>query len=98
MGRRKKTGQHSRAKTILRLPDLERSRNAVLNSLAAGSSQKSYTHAIDEIHRLVLFRAALGLQSQCCPSLSILSRTEEPGTFDNQRTLSGRETTRIRGS
>ena len=37
-----------RAKTILRLPDLEQSRNAVLNSLAATSSQESYGHAIDE--------------------------------------------------
>jgi site-specific recombinase XerD len=48
MGRRKKKGKHSRAKTILRLPDLEQSRNAVLNSLAAASSQESYAHAIDE--------------------------------------------------
>ena len=37
-----------RAKTILRLPDLEQSKNAVLNSLAATSSQESYGHAIDE--------------------------------------------------
>ncbi len=48
MGRRKKTIKHSRAKTILRLPDLEQSKNAVLNSLAAASSQESYGHAIDE--------------------------------------------------
>ena len=37
-----------RAKTTLRLPDLEQSKNAVLNSLAATSSQESYGHAIDE--------------------------------------------------
>src|SRR5258706_12389289 len=48
MGRRKKTSKRSRAKTILRLPDLEQSKNAVLNSLAAASSQESYAHAIDE--------------------------------------------------
>ena len=48
MGRRQKTSKRSRAKTILRLPDLERSKNAVLNSLAAASSQESYGHAIDE--------------------------------------------------
>jgi hypothetical protein len=41
MGRRKKTSKHSRAKTVLRLPDLEQSKNAVLNSLAAASSQES---------------------------------------------------------
>ncbi len=30
MGRRKKTGKRSRAKKVLRLPDLEQSKNAVL--------------------------------------------------------------------
>src|SRR5712672_3539076 len=48
MGRRKKTSKRSRAKPILRLPDLEQSKNAVLNSLAAASSQESYGHGIDE--------------------------------------------------
>jgi site-specific recombinase XerC len=48
MGHRKKSNKRLRAKTILRLPDLEQSKNAVLNSLAAASSQESYGHAIDE--------------------------------------------------
>src|SRR5437899_4917743 len=48
MARRKKTTKRPRAKTILRLLDLEQSKNAVLNSLAAASSQESYAHAIDE--------------------------------------------------
>lgn len=48
MARRKKTTKRSKPKTILRLPDLEQSKNAVLNSLAAASSQESYAHAIDE--------------------------------------------------
>jgi hypothetical protein len=33
---------------MLRLADLEQSRNAVLHSLGAASSQESYGHAIDE--------------------------------------------------
>src|SRR5450759_1987511 len=45
---RRKTSQRSKAKTILRLPDLEQSKNAVLHSLAAASSQESYGHAIEE--------------------------------------------------
>jgi hypothetical protein len=98
MGRRKKANKRSGAKTILRLPDLEQSKNAVLNSLAAASSQESYAHAIDEfIGWLVLFRAAPGLQSYRCPSLSILSRTEEPGAVPHQRAVSSSEKTRIRG-
>ena len=40
--------KRSKAKTILRLPDLEQSKNSVLHSLAAASSQQSYGHAIDE--------------------------------------------------
>ena len=35
-------------KTILRLPDLEQSKSAVLNSLPSQSSQRSYDHAIRE--------------------------------------------------
>src|SRR3989449_6572596 len=48
MARRQKTAKRPKPKTILRLPDLEQSKNAVLNSLAAPSSQVSYGHAIDE--------------------------------------------------
>jgi len=47
MAHRKKS-KRSGSKTILRLPDLEQSKNAVLHSLAAASSQESYGHAIDE--------------------------------------------------
>lgn len=35
-------------KTILKLPDLEQSKSAVLNSLTSSSSQRSYDHAIRE--------------------------------------------------
>ena len=48
MARRQKTAKRPEPETVLRLPDLEQSRNAVLNSLAAPSSQISYDHAIDE--------------------------------------------------
>src|SRR4030088_2922352 len=44
----RKTSKHSKAKTMLRLADLEQSRNAFLHSLGAASSQASYGHAIDE--------------------------------------------------
>ena len=35
-------------KTVLKLPDLEQSKSAVLNSLASASSKRSYDHAIRE--------------------------------------------------
>ncbi len=48
MARRHKAAKRPKPKTVLRFPDLEQSKNAVLNSLAAASSQESYRHAIDE--------------------------------------------------
>jgi site-specific recombinase XerC len=44
----RKTSKGSKARTMLRLADLEQSKNAVLHSLGAASSQESYGHAIDE--------------------------------------------------
>jgi hypothetical protein len=44
----RKASKSSKARTILRLVDLEQSKNAVLHSLGVASSQESYGHAIDE--------------------------------------------------
>jgi len=44
----RKISKRSKARTMLRLADLEQSKNAVLHSLGAASSQESYGHAIDE--------------------------------------------------
>jgi len=35
-------------KSVLKLPDLEQSKSAVLNSLTSPSSQRTYDHAIRE--------------------------------------------------
>jgi hypothetical protein len=48
MARQKEKTKRYKPKTILRFPDLEQSKNAVVNSLPAASSQESYGHAIDE--------------------------------------------------
>jgi len=48
MASRQKKTQHPVPRTILRLLHLEQSKNAVLNSLAAASSQESYRHAMEE--------------------------------------------------
>src|SRR5438309_8368439 len=44
--RKTKRKRHPRA--VLRLPDLEQSKSAVLNGLSSPSSQRSYDHAIRE--------------------------------------------------
>ena len=48
MARRHNKGRRPLGKMVLRLPDLEQLKNAVLNSLAAPSSQESYRHAMEE--------------------------------------------------
>src|SRR5947209_19942201 len=44
----RKTAKRSKARSMLRLADLEQSKKAVLHSLGAASSQESYGHAINE--------------------------------------------------
>src|SRR5579872_177227 len=48
MARNAKSKRKKIPKTVLKLPDLEQSKSAVLNSLASQSSQRSYEHAIRE--------------------------------------------------
>jgi hypothetical protein len=48
MARRQEKSKRQKPKTVLRFPDLEQSKNTVVNSLPAASSQESYSHAIDE--------------------------------------------------
>jgi len=48
MTKLQKRSKVRRTKKVLRIPDLEHSKHAVLNSLPAKTSQDSYGHAIDE--------------------------------------------------
>jgi integrase len=48
MARNAKSKNKRAPKTVLKLPDLEQSKSAVLNSLTSPSSQRSYDHAIRE--------------------------------------------------
>jgi integrase len=48
MARNPKSKKKRAPKTVLKLPDLEQSKSAVLNSLTSPSSQRSYDHAIRE--------------------------------------------------
>jgi len=41
-------GVRPRPKTVLRLPDLDQAKSAVLNSLSSVDAQRGYRHAIDE--------------------------------------------------
>ena len=48
---RKRSSQrkHLKPKAVLRLPDLDQAKSAVLNSLSSDGAQRGYRHAIDEL-------------------------------------------------
>jgi len=49
MRRKLKSRKHGKKpKSVLRLPDLEHARSAVLSSLSNVDAQRGYSHAIDE--------------------------------------------------
>ena len=48
MPRKTSKRTHPRPKTVLRLPDLDQAKSAVLNSLSSVDAQRGYRHAIDE--------------------------------------------------
>ena len=48
MKRKPRRTERRGAKSILRLPDLEAAKSAVLNSLSCRDAQRGYRHAIDE--------------------------------------------------
>jgi hypothetical protein len=79
----RKTSKRSKAKTNLRLADLEQSKNAVLHSLGAASSQESYGHAIDEFIRT---NSSDGTVPNRVWHLTELS-SYATGSFSNRRTL-----------
>src|ERR1700747_3301336 len=91
----RKTSKRSKARAMLRLADLEQSKNAVLHSLGAASSQESYGHAIDEFIGWYCSEPRRAFDRNCHPSLPVLSRTEEPSALNNQCALSRCEASRL---
>src|SRR6202047_1201369 len=75
-------------KTVLKLPDLEQSKSAVLNSLVSSSSQRSYDHVIREFiewycseprlafNKTVVTRYRIALEQQHYASTTINLRLE----------------------
>jgi len=70
----RKTTKRSKARSMLRLADLEQSKTAVLHSLGAASSQESYGHAIDEFigwyssESRLAFNRTVVLEQRAAPS------------------------------
>jgi hypothetical protein len=83
MARKTKPKRKRAPKRVLKLPDLEQSKSAVLNSLTSPSSQRSYDHAIREFiawycseprlafNKIVVTRYRISLEQQHYASSTI---------------------------
>ncbi len=89
------TSKQFKAKTILRLPDLQQSKTAVLHSLGATSSQESYGHAIDEFIGWYCSEPRLAFK-RTVVSIQVSFSKRESCTFHDQRLPGRRAAVRIR--
>jgi integrase len=75
-------------KAVLKLPDLDQAKSAVLNSLS--SIDATWIQACDRrVRRLVLFRTATIVQPHGCPEVSHAPRITESGTRNNKPATRG---------
>jgi phage baseplate assembly protein W len=58
-------------RSTLRLPDLDHSKNSVLQSLGSAASKRTYGAAIEDFIQLVLLRATLGLRPNCGSAIQV---------------------------
>jgi hypothetical protein len=84
-GRKPKNRKIRPPKTRLGLPDLDQSKAAVIGSLRSPESQRGYRHAIQRIHRLVLFGTETLFQSNCHTALPNAPGIPQFGSGHNQR-------------
>src|SRR5467141_3245710 len=91
--RRKRTT----TKSVLRLPDLEHAKAAVLNSLTSLDAQRGYRHAIDEFVDWYCSEPRLALSRIGGAALSVSSRIPSTCTWHRQSTSRCRPPARIRG-
>ena len=69
---RKPSSKPTRPKprAVLRLPDLDQAKSAVLNSLTWGDTQRGYRHAIDEFADWYCSEPRLSFNRTVCAPLS----------------------------
>ena len=83
---RRNSAKGKRPKTRLGLPDLDHSKNAVLNSLRSPGVEARLPTRDRRIHSVVLFRATAVLQQDCGDTLPHLSRRSSARRGHNQWT------------
>lgn len=87
-------------RSVLRLPDLEHAKAAVLNSLTSPDAKRGYGHAIDEFvdWYCSLFRTAISVEPNCSPTLSLSSGIPTTCPWDHQASARCCAPSRLRSS
>jgi hypothetical protein len=84
-------------KAVLKLPDLEQSKSAVLNSLTSLSSQRSYDHAIREFIEWYCSEPRLAFNKTVVTRYPHFSRTGSLRLLHHQSPARSRAQARLRG-
>ncbi len=73
---RKPTSKRTRPKpkAVLRLPDLDQAKSAVLNSLTSADAQRGYRHAIDEFADWYCSEPRLSFNRTVVPVIEFISK------------------------
>src|SRR3954469_22729901 len=82
-------------KTVLKLPNLQQSKSAVLNSLPSVSSRRSYDHAIREFIDWYCSEPRLAFNKTV--AISYVSGTGALRLINDQPSFGSAEATRVRG-
>src|SRR5258705_12181970 len=85
------------AKSVLRLPDLEVAKSAVLNSLSCPNAQRGYRHAIDEFVDWYCSEPRFVVQQDGCRLLPDAPGIPPSRPRDDQPPARGRPPAGIRG-
>jgi len=75
---RKPTSKRTRPKprAVLRLPDLDQAKSAVLNSLTSTDAQRGYRHAIEEFVEWYCSEPRLSSAEPLCSAIAFISNPE----------------------
>jgi hypothetical protein len=97
MKQKTRTRKRVTSKAILRLPDLEVAKSAVLSSLSCPDAQRGYRHAIDEFVDWYCSEPRLSFSKTVVVRLSDASRVAQARTGHDQPSARSSPSSRVRG-
>ena len=98
MGKKNSWRRRRTPKTVLRLPELDQAKSAVLNSLSSAEAQRGYRHAIDEFVEWYCSEPRLSFNKTVVLRYRIHLESTSSPPRNHQSSFRSRPPTRVRGS